>query len=516
MTLPLNSIVGDGTPAPDGFYPAQRDAGGWFCWTMPHFSLLRPSGNRYLDLELASPRSDQQLTVGDPRSVTAHVGLAEDWHWYSLDLVSTEGHKVEFAVDAPRDPSDGSQPRGVMLRSIEWHNSGERHARIERARANAVVNEQEYRSGAIVVRSVPPYLRLTMEVRCNIANDKPCVYCAWKWMKNEEAGSPTSDLSFIKTLEPYLSLAKVVNDSSYGEPPLHQEFAQIVDLIARDGRAFSFASNGKTLRRKVRHALLGRNVFLYVSIDSASSAGYARYRDNSFDWIIADLRILCREKKAHRNLPHVTVSFIVMNSNKHELTDFIALMRSVDVDRVKLMTLSRDDCMEMDGRVQKRGAFIFNYDAEVIPIAELDVIGGEAQRAADKLGVDLYIDWKDFRIHHGPAGKQPLCSEPWKTLYALNRGIFPCCFGRKPLARWTERGDRPVGQFIDDTFNGAAFQEIRRSLASGVFPAYCLSAGGCPIVRTATADAAPSAPPSQGEIATEALALPTARIDRLP
>jgi molybdenum cofactor biosynthesis enzyme MoaA len=334
-----------------------------------------------------------------------------------------------------------------------------------------------------MLRSIPPNLRLSIEVRCNIANNQPCVYCSWKWVKNEELGSPTADLRFLKSLDSYLSVARQVNDSGYGEPPLHPEFAQIVDLLATDTRVFSFTSNGQTIRRKVRQALLGHNVLLYVSIDSATAAGYARYRDHNFDRIIADLRTLCREKRHHGNLPHVTASFIVMNSNKHEIRDFITLMHSVGVDRVKLQGLHREDCMDLDGRVQQRGAFVFNYTQEIVPTDELETITQDAQAAADELGIHLYIDWKDFRANHGSAGNQPLCSEPWKSLYVLNRGIFPCCFGRKPPVRWTERGDRTIEQFIEETRNGAAFQEIRSSLAGGVFPAYCSSSRSCPIVH---------------------------------
>ncbi len=377
-----------------------------------------------------------------------------------------------------------------MLRAVVWHNSSERHSQIERARANAILNDEEYRSGAVAMRSVPPYLHFSMEVRCNIANDQACVYCPWKYVKREEMGSPTSDLPFIKSLDPYWSVATKVTDCSIGEPTLHREFAQIVDLIATEERPFTFTSNGNTMRRKVRQALLGRNVEVYISIDSATSAGYARYRDDGFDGIIADLRTLCREKKLHRNLPHVTVSFIVMHSNQHELRDFIGLMHSIGVDRVKLMSLHREDCMDLDGRVQQRGEFVFDYDREVLSLAELDAIGQEAQAAADEMGVDLYLDWKDFRAHHGSTGGEPLCSEPWKSLYVFNRGIFPCCFGRQPIARFTEQGSRSIEQFVEDTRNGAAFREIRDSLARGVFPAYCLSSPSCPIVRRATSEGA--------------------------
>jgi hypothetical protein len=502
--MPRSLIPGldsQSTLANEGFFSTEYDGDSPFCWTGRRFVLRPPPGQRYLALELGQADSASLLTVaGHPLIRAAGEQLPSiatridaGWHWYSFDLGSVNRKELELKVDGPPPEPEDSRELGVMLRSLSWHNSSQRHSQIQRIRANTILNAEEYRSGAVVLRSAPPLLRLTIEVRCNIANEKAGVYCAWKWMKKEEIGSPTSDLAFIKSLDSYLSVATSVNDSSYGEPPLHREFAQIVDLIATEERAFSFVSNGKSISRKVRQALLGRNVLLYISIDSATSAGYARYRDHSFDRIIANLRALCRQKKLHRNLPHVTVSFIVMNSNKHEIRDFIALMHSIGVDRVKLMSLGREDCMELDGRVQQRGTFVFDYDEEVISIAELDAIGQEAQGAADEVGVDLYVDWRDFRAHHGSAKDQPLCSEPWKSLYVLNRGIFPCCFGRKPLARWTERGSRSVEQFIEETRNGAAFQEIRQSLASGVFPAYCLSAQSCPIVRKAmTKDARPA------------------------
>jgi hypothetical protein len=467
--------------ASDGVYPAEHNLDGPFCWTRPRFALHPPAEQRYLALQLGRTQAGSLRSVNDP---TIDTRVAKGWHWYNFDLGNTSREKIELETDRFIAESD-SRELGVMLRSVVWHNRGERHSQIERTRANTILNEEEFRSGATVLRSIPPNLRLSIEVRCNVASNQPCVYCSWKWVKNEELGSPTLDLQFLKSLDSYLSVARQVNDSGYGEPPLHPEFAQIVDLLATDTRIFSFTSNGQTISRKIREALLGRNVQLYVSIDSATAPGYARYRDRNFDRIIADLRTLCGEKKLHRNLPHVTTSFIVMNSNKHEIRDFIALMHSVGVDRVKLQGLHREDCMDLDGRIQQRGSFVFNYDREIVPLAELDTIECEAQAAADEFGLNVYLDWKGFRANYGSTGTQPLCSEPWKSLYVLNRGIFPCCFGRKPLARWSERGNRPIEQFIEETRNGAAFQEVRNSLAAGVFPAYCSSSKSCPIVQKA-------------------------------
>jgi MoaA/NifB/PqqE/SkfB family radical SAM enzyme len=473
--------------AAQGFHPIEYDGEGAFRWTRQRFYLPRPQGQRYLDLVLGR-QIPGRLTIEDNQRHESHVKLACGWHAYSLCLGRAINADVTLTIDPPLVELD--RPLlGVMVRSIAWHDSAEWHDRVEAARANAILNDHEYRTGVTILRSVPPYLRVTLEVKCNIANKEPCVYCAWKWMKNEEIGAPAYDLPFLKGLGSYLSLAKLVTDCSYGEPPLNREFAQIVELIATSDRAMTFASNGSSLDKKIRRALLGRNVFLYVSIDSATSLGYARYRDDGFDRIIANLKNLCEEKKSHANLPHVTVSFIVMHSNKGEIESFLTLMHSIGVDRVKLMSLSRENCMDLDGLRKSRDGFVFDYESEVMFLDELDAISQEASRTAQNLGINLYIDWDDFPNHHDSDGNRPLCSEPWKTLYVLNRGILPCCYGRKPLARWSEQGSRSVRQFIDDTFNGATMQTMRHALAAGVFPRYCLSSPNCPIVRRATADA---------------------------
>jgi hypothetical protein len=72
------------------------------------------------------------------------------------------------------------------------------------------------------------------------------------------------------------------------------------------------------------------------------------------------------------------------------------------------------------------------------------------------------------------AEKLPVCTEPWKSLYILRRGVFPCCYGAKPVA--------PMDQYRE-AWNGPVMQDIRRDLARGKFHAYCVNSPACPIVR---------------------------------
>ncbi len=68
----------------------------------------------------------------------------------------------------------------------------------------------------------------------------------------------------------------------------------------------------------------------------------------------------------------------------------------------------------------------------------------------------------------------PACQEPWRSLYILRRGIFPCCYGGSPIAR----PDDPQA-----AWNSPLLQEIRSELAAGRFHRYCLDSPACPIVR---------------------------------
>jgi hypothetical protein len=82
--------------------------------------------------------------------------------------------------------------------------------------------------------------------------------------------------------------------------------------------------------------------------------------------------------------------------------------------------------------------------------------------------------------------RKPACTEPWKSLYILRRGIFPCCYGCEPIA--------PMDRYAE-AWNGATIQAIRSELSAGRFHDYCLRSTACPIVRKAAASRA--LPPRQ-------------------
>jgi len=72
------------------------------------------------------------------------------------------------------------------------------------------------------------------------------------------------------------------------------------------------------------------------------------------------------------------------------------------------------------------------------------------------------------------AERLPACTEPWKSLYILRRGIRPCCYGSAEIA-----DPRDYRQ----AWNSPLMQAIRRQLLNGTFHSYCFDSPDCPIVK---------------------------------
>ncbi|MEX1179952.1 MAG: hypothetical protein WEB63_03955 [Cucumibacter sp.] len=376
-----------------------------------------------------------------------------------------------------------------MLGEAVFHDDGHLHDLIAGRHANAVLNQVEFERGAEVLRSAPPMLRITISRTCNIANEVACAYCSWDWAKRMETDSPDQTPDFLMRLGRFFDDALAINDCSYGEPPLEKQFGRTVEMATEGGRVFEFTSNGQTLSAKNRAKLVGRPARVYVSVDAATSAGYKRYRDHRFDLIVENLTALAAEKGGRGVLPELIVSFIIMASNVAEIEPFVELMASVGVDRLCFRSLYLED--RMDVRRINHYGYKFDYDRECLNFAQLREIGPRCREAARRAGVDVTVEWDDFAVNNMPnAAGEPLCGEPWKTAYLLNRGLMPCCYGRDPIVKWSEINTENLASGIEAALNSTPMRDLRRDLASGRLGRYCEATTGCPIVRSLAAKGA--------------------------
>jgi MoaA/NifB/PqqE/SkfB family radical SAM enzyme len=466
-----------------GCYPLERELDDSFVWTRARFRLHVPRRANFMTVKLAYLGRQGAIQVLQNGICVDRVSLRKGWQDCLLTL-PPHAEWLSLEVSPVPKIEDEDRELGVMIRSILFFDDERRFKRSKKLSQNAILNDLEFRQGRSSLISYPPNLRITSEARCNIPEtSQPCTYCAWDRAKELEKGSPAFTLDTLDELGDFYRDAQFVGDCSIGEPLMNKNLAKILARFDGDDKEFQFTTNGQLLVEHHRRQLLGKQIELYVSIDSATADGFKRYRNDQFDKIIGNLRALCVEKSSHRNLPKVTASFIAMRSNMVELEAFIRLMKDVGVDQVKLRTLYLDNNVT---RVVINNGHRFDYFAEVLSKDELAVFGTRARQIAAENELPLYVEWDQFESERTDDRTGPLCAEPWKTLYVLARGIMPCCYATEPLARWEDQGERSLDDFLRDTFNSAEYQTLRRELAAGRLAPYCRNTPSCPVLKRMT------------------------------
>ena len=464
-----------------GFHSLEHDQLGPFVWTEKTFRLQLPRTAPFLLLNVCYYGDKGILTVHSQGKLLDSVPLCRGWHVCILRThFAMPGEALQMSVEPLISVVSDARQLGLMCRRIEVSDDERLCEMTRESQRNLALNQREYLAGQILLKSVPPLIRINLETRCNIPEtSQACVYCAWDWAKAAEQNLPAFSLNTLEQLGEFYRSAVAVNDCSIGEPTMNKDFGSIVAQLDRDGKQVSFTTNGQLMSPKRRQEVLGKNLEVYVSIDSTTAEGYARYRNDRFNDLLQNLMALCNEKKQHQNLPRIYASFIVMRSNVVELRSFFALMRRVGVDEIKLRMLYLDENV-ID--VSVNNGYRFDYAAELLSAEELSPVGPLARELSDEHQIRVYVESERFPVDAHSQGA-PLCSEPWRTLYVLRRGIMPCCYATEPIARWDEQQGRPLDEFLQDVFNGPAYQELRSELAAGRLASSCLNTPSCPILR---------------------------------
>jgi MoaA/NifB/PqqE/SkfB family radical SAM enzyme len=414
------------------------------------------------------------LNVRANGSAGKAISIRRGWNNYPLDFSDVGSADIEFELSyVPPVPGD---PRelGIMIRSIRELETPQALRVIEDALSNKFLNNHEFADGRVVLESFPQHLRIAFEARCNM---KPhCVYCDWERAKSEEIVAPLQlSIEKLQEMGAFYVLAERIGELSCGEPLLSSNFAGIVSYLHRSGKPLSVATNGQLLDVHYRSVLLGKDVELYVSLDSATSEGYARYRNNKFDLVVDNLRALCLARPLG-TLPNVIASFIAMKSNLGEFPAFVDLMKNAGVDGIRIQYLNTYS--HLLKHVERRGGSEFRYAEESMFSEEFLRFLQVARTAAAERSMPL-LAWSDFMAEDTHV-EGPLCNEPWKTMNATTAGLKLCaCNWGGMVALWSEQGQRSTEQFLSDVWNGELYREVRSDLAQGMFSRHCNVA--CPI-----------------------------------
>lgn len=386
----------------DGWYGWETDKVFPFRWMSRRASVRLPRREvvrqRYLSLLIFSEFVDfsQRLTVSCEGRSLGELPLLYQWSYYSLDLEDLRRDapsasspelilSLNKAFPEKYHPGDGRE-LGIRVAPLEFHDDPVRHESLRFFLENAQKNNREMREGRTKLTSYPINLGIDLYGKCNIS--PPCVYCLWDKMKVME-GKYTDAVVDDRTLEgygPFFKAARSLEQCSFGEPLLHPRFREVLELADRHGKFMEISTNGQAFTRRTIEALVGKHVYLYVSLDAATRETYAKIRNDNWDKIIPNLELLNQERKKAGNFPKIFMVFMPMRVNRSDLEPYFQLCQRIEADSLVLRPLISlwNPKIERD-----RGGYHFDYKQEFLSREEMLEIVSVCEGFSKRYGVPV-------------------------------------------------------------------------------------------------------------------------------
>lgn len=295
----------------------------------------------------------------------------------------------------------------------------------ERQKQNSELNVKELELGETVLESYPRRLVFELTNACNLN----CVMCG----RNAADFKPTRfDMDVFRSFEPLMDIVEEVTLMGWGEPTIHPNFNEMLEIINKHSARKYFCSNGMNLK-KIKNAIFDYNVDVFaVSLDGATDETNSRIRRGSkIDVITEDLKEIVRIKK-ERGLKYPWINFVfcAMESNIRELPDLVRLAAEIGIEEVKVVYLTVFGEDLLHETLWGKEELVRDVFEEAIKVSEelgillkLPHYIGEDE-AGDKLHKDCFVSWRDFFL--GSDGYvRPCMSTPVQFFeYDMNRDFM--------------------------------------------------------------------------------------------
>ena len=288
----------------------------------------------------------------------------------------------------------GNAAKGVVLRAktLELFSG----PLSEKQSANAGINIEEAKKGALQLKSRPRRIILELTNACNFR----CIMCG-----RNEADFKKRVLrdEWFDFFTPLLEDIEEVTLFGWGEPTLHPGFADYLKVLADCGVRKYFVTNGSTIGN-IKETLFDRHVdIMAVSVDGASAEENDRIRTGgNFDVIIRELRGLIEERERRGlDYPYVNFVFTCMVSNIAQLPDMVRLAKDVGIEEVKAVYLTAfSEEMKKEILYNKQDIVSDSFDKAVELARDLDILIKLPHIQGEDPGGSVshkpcYVGWRD-------------------------------------------------------------------------------------------------------------------------
>lgn len=352
-----------------------------------------------------------------------------------------------------------------------------------------------YRRHRTTVDALPQELYLEVASRCNLR----CEMCAISYDPRHQPGSghpalfPPELFARLRPLFPTLLRAHLYG---LGEPTLNKHLPAYLEELAGHGVETWFTTNATLIddERAETYAKAGASR-VSVSVDGATAGTYERIRRGArWSDLLRGLHALGAARRRHGN-PRLTVNFVAMRSNVHELPALVDMCAEVGADEIGVEPLfdwggsspelgehyrgealsgaTETEARELlrEARRRARAAGIWFSSRQLADEGALDY----PQRVAagrDRGGLVQIGDG-------GGSGKRSstapwVCSEPWATAFVTTAGeVRTCCMNDTAFGNLYEQ---PFAEVWNGDRYGAFRGQHLRSVEEPLTPDGC---GNC-------------------------------------
>jgi MoaA/NifB/PqqE/SkfB family radical SAM enzyme len=373
-----------------------------FAWMTQEANLFLPANqlknHKYFSFYAFSQYAnfDQKLKLVLDGIEQCEIPLIKKWNFYSFAIpesVTEENHRSAYELRLSlnklyplRYHEEDPRELGAKISHIKFHNEDEIHKEFQFFHKNILLNYEERKLGKTELTSYPINLGIDLFAKCNMK--PPCVYCLWDWTKEWEEGhieTVVDERTFVE-YGPFFQSARLLINCSIGEPLLHPRFEQILEYCTKHNKIMEISTNGQAFTERTIRALVGKPVYLYISLDAATKETYAKIRNDRWESIIPKLALLSEEREKKGHLPKIHMVFIPMRVNKDDLEEYFKLCQKIGADTLILRPLLVLNEPKIE---HERGGYVFNYKRELLSREELEAIFEKCATYSKKYGVPV-------------------------------------------------------------------------------------------------------------------------------
>jgi MoaA/NifB/PqqE/SkfB family radical SAM enzyme len=423
--------------------------------------LLDEHRNVLGETRVSECRSDVATYYHDPKLTRcgwtlfmSTASLAEGDHQVTAYALDVEG-RLAYRLNGSFKISVGPQDAAPLPQTEK---------RPMTAMENQLLNWNEQASGQAALSSYPTLVILDLTEKCNLN----CVMC-YRYNTDLDGHIADDVYEHVKaTLFPHAE--RIVISSRAGEPTIYPKFSQVVQDLVDHGLQGTLITNATVLNEERIREIVDAGFEVHFSVDGATERTYQFIRGYKLWRVAEQIKAYVAYYRAKTPpvagaWPKTIVNFTPMMVNIREVPMMVDLIADWGVEGLFVQRFSPNNAYT--GK---------NWSPETDPVL-MEQVYDEAIERAKRRGVTLVID--DI-LRYRPPAEDPAtldtvpdmpnlgCTRPFSdALIALDGGVSPCCLGAPAMGYLQQ-------QTFDEIWNGDTWRELRRGLAEGDPPSYCL------------------------------------------